>query len=81
MGLADLWLIMNLSAQFAHARRDLREARRARAAAQEAAARGGGGGAGAFSDGGCAVYLSTNPTYGASSQKGTPAGSRRVRAS
>jgi hypothetical protein len=28
MGLAGLWLIMNLSAQFAHARRDLQELRR-----------------------------------------------------
>lgn len=25
MGLADLWLIMNLSAQFAHAKRDMRD--------------------------------------------------------
>jgi hypothetical protein len=25
MGLADLWLLMNLSAQFAHARRDVRD--------------------------------------------------------
>lgn len=25
MGLADLWLLMNLSANFAHARRDIRE--------------------------------------------------------
>jgi hypothetical protein len=28
MGLADLWLIMNLSAQFAHAKRDLADLRR-----------------------------------------------------
>lgn len=71
MGLASLWLLMNLSAQFAHARRDLREARAARAAAAEMAAAGGG-----FSDGGCAVYVSTNR---GGSPKLSPSG-RRVSA-
>lgn len=32
MGVADLWLIMNLSAQFAHAKRDLRDLKKRLAA-------------------------------------------------
>ena len=30
MGVADLWLLMNLSAQFAHAKRDLKDLWRAK---------------------------------------------------
>ncbi|KAI8471863.1 MAG: hypothetical protein J3K34DRAFT_415960 [Monoraphidium minutum] len=63
MGLADLWLIMNLSAQFAHARRDLRDVSGSTAASQ-----------GRISDDAGAVFVTTNPTY---SPKKASSGVRR----
>ncbi|KIZ04414.1 hypothetical protein MNEG_3539 [Monoraphidium neglectum] len=54
MGLADLWLLMNLSAQFAHARRDVRDLTPGRYATADPR----------ISEDAAAVYVTTNPTYG-----------------
>ncbi|GBF88687.1 hypothetical protein Rsub_01586 [Raphidocelis subcapitata] len=70
MGLADLFLIMNLSAQFAHARRDMAEAARRRRYAAGSTPR-------LSDESAAAVYVTTNPTYGGTpDKKGNGSGRR-----